>query len=280
MAILLCVEGNTSLIVWNSVVQALKWIWTLEPDDYSDPGAGFNDTSDLISNLNHSMWAIDSRFTTMYWNATYKWQSNFTAIENYTATHGFRSPEWNNQTGSLVRYMFDNAQVFVFQAHADTTGKLNAVSAPATNPRQRLERIFDVFNTTVMQFYIGAGVVLLVLAVMYWFNKLNKTVFEFGEMIHRVVVGFALIVVGIATVLGNKTTSGFKFVGSHWIIPIVVLCFAAGKSLSSGRFCDADDYQCYSWITFSSSCHTILRATLITAVGRWARPLSMIAAMA
>ena len=155
MAILLCVEGNTSLIVWNSAVQGLMWMWSLAPSDYSNPGAGFNDTSDLLSHLNQGMWSIDARFNSKYWNATYKWESNFTAIENHTATYGFRSDEWNNRTGSLIRYIFDNAQVFIFEAHADTVGKLNAVSAPAMNPRQRLDRIFDVFNTTVMQFYIG-----------------------------------------------------------------------------------------------------------------------------
>lgn len=228
MAILLCVEGNTSIIVWQTAVQALRWMWDLAPD-YSDPGDGFDNTSDLLSSLNQSMWQIDARFPMKYWNATYKWQSNFTAIENYTATYGFRSDEWNTRTGDLIRYIFDNAQVFVFEAHADTLGKLNAVSTPASNPRQRLERIHAVFDTAVMQFYIGAGAVLLVLAVMYWFNKLHKTKYEFGEIINRVVVGFALMIVGVATVIGNKSMSGFKFVGSAWIIPVVVFCYVAGK---------------------------------------------------
>jgi hypothetical protein len=227
MAILLCVEGNTSLIVWNSVVEALKWIWSLAPSNYTDPGDGFSDTSDFIRYLNNSMWAIDARFTSKYWNATYKWQSNLTAIENYTATYGFRSDLWNNRTGDLIRHMFDSAQVFVFESHADTVGKLNSVSAPATDPYQRLVRVFDVFNTTVMQFYIGAGAMLLTLAVMYWFNKLHKTKYEFGEMINRLVVGFGLIIVGVAAVIGDSSTTGFKFAASEWVIPIVVLCFVS-----------------------------------------------------
>lgn len=235
MAILLCVEGNTSLIVWNTAVTALHWMWDLAPS-YSDPGDGFDSTSDLLTSLNQSMWQIDARFPMKYWNATYNWQSNFTAIENYTATYGFRSDEWNTRTGELVRYIFDNAQVFVFEAHADTLGKLNAVSAPATDPRQRLERIYAVFDTAVMQFYIGAGAVLLVLAVMYWFNKLHKTKYEFGEIINRVVVGFALMIVGVATVIGNKSMSGFKFVGSAWVIPVVVFCYVAGEYPKACRF--------------------------------------------
>ncbi|CAO2653769.1 Nn.00g031800.m01.CDS01 [Neocucurbitaria sp. VM-36] len=227
MAILLCVEGNTSLIVWNSAVQGLKWMWSLEPNNYSDPAAGFNDTSHYLSYLNQSMYDIDARFKSKYWNATYDWGRNFTTIENYTATYGFRTEEWNNRTGNVVRYLFDTAQVFVFEAHADSLAKLNAVTAPSSNPRYKLDRIFDVFNVTMMQFYIGAGAMLLVLAMMYWFNKLHKTKYEFGEMINRVVVGFTLMIVGVAAVIGDKTINGFKFRLSHWVIPIVVLLFVA-----------------------------------------------------
>ncbi|KAJ4364694.1 hypothetical protein N0V83_009291 [Neocucurbitaria cava] len=227
MAILLCVEGNTSLIVWNSAVQALKWMWSLEPSNYSDPAAGFNNTSDYLSFLNTSMYNIDSRFKSKYWNTTYDWGRNFTAIENYTATFGYRTEEWNNRTGDVIRYLFESAQVFVFEAHADSLAKLNAVTAPSSGPRYKLDRIFDVFNVTVMQFYIGAGAMLLILAMMYWFNKLHKTKYEFGEMINRVVVGFTLIIVGVAAVIGDKTTGGFKFSLSEWVIAIVVLLFVA-----------------------------------------------------
>ncbi|KAL1795662.1 hypothetical protein ACET3X_005886 [Alternaria dauci] len=225
-AILLCVEGNTSLIVWNSAVQALKWMWSLKPDDYSKPADGYSDTASYIDHLNQSMIAINSRFTSQYWNATYNWNTNFTAIENYTATYGFKSEEWNNRTGDVVRHMFDRAQVFVYEAHDDSLAKLNAVTSPTASPRIKLDAVSEVFDTTTMQFFIGAGCVLLVLAIMYWFNKIHKTKYEFGEIINRVVVGFTLIILGVSAVIADRTTSGFKFKGSHWIIPIVVLFFA------------------------------------------------------
>jgi hypothetical protein len=175
------------------------------------------------------MIAVNGRFKSKYWNTTYNWNTNFTAIENYTATYGFKSDEWNNRTGDVVRYMFDRAQVFVYEAHADSLAKLNAVTSTTTSPRVKLDAVSDVFNTTTMQFFIGAGCVLLVLAIMYWFNKIHKTKYEFGEIINRVVVGFTLIILGVSTVIADKTTNGFKFKGSHWIIPIVVLFFAGGK---------------------------------------------------
>ncbi|KAI4631067.1 hypothetical protein J4E83_002595 [Alternaria metachromatica] len=228
-AILLCVEGNTSLIVWNSAVQALKWIWSFKPENYYDPANGYSDTSSYIDYLNQSMNAINGRFKSKAWNTTYNWNTNFTAIENYTATYGFKSDEWNNRTGDVTRHMFDRAQVFVYEAHYESLAKLNAVAATTASPRNKLDAVSDVFNTTTMQFFIGAGCLLLVLAIMYWFNKIHKTKYEFGEIINRVVVGFTLIILGISVVIADKTTSGFKFKGSHWMIPMVVLFFAAGK---------------------------------------------------
>ena len=231
-AILLCVEGNTSIIVWNSAVQALKWIWSIRPEDYSNPADGYSDTDSFLDYLNKSMIDVNGRFKYKYWNATYNWNTNFTAIENYTDTYGFRSEEWNSRTCEVVRHMFDRAQVFVYEAHADSLAKLNAVTSTSTSPRAKLDAVSDVFNTTTMQFFIGAGCVLLVLAIMYWFNKVHKTKHEFGEIISRVVAGFILIILGITVVIADKSESGFKFKGSHWIIPIVVLFFAGGKYLA------------------------------------------------
>ncbi|KAF3051838.1 hypothetical protein E8E11_007927 [Didymella keratinophila] len=233
MAIVICVEGNTSLIVWNSAVQALKFMWSLECEDYSNPADGFDGANAYVVYLNNSMDSINNRFRSKKWEKNHDWNLNLTAINNYTEMYGFQSETWNNKTGDLVRTLFTKAQVFVFEAHSDTLAKLNAVTsvnlAATRNSQQeassRLEAIYDVFNVTVMSFYIGAGAMLLVLAILYWFNKMHKTKYEFGEMINRVVVGFALIIVGVATVIGDKSTKGFKFVTSHWMIAIVVLSF-------------------------------------------------------
>jgi hypothetical protein len=233
MAIVICVEGNTSLIVWNSAVQALKFIWGLDGEDYSHPAKDFDSSAAYITFIDSSMKSIDRRFRSKKWEKAYDWNLDLTQIANYTEKYEFKSETWNNMTGEVVKNLFTRAQVFVFEAHSDTLAKLNAVTpvnAVFTSntheaTKERLEAIYDVFNVTVMSFYIGAGAMLLVLAILYWFNKMHKTKYEFGEMINRVVVGFALIIMGVATVIGDKSTDGFKFSASHWIITIVVLCF-------------------------------------------------------
>ncbi|KAG9195320.1 hypothetical protein G6011_00441 [Alternaria panax] len=245
-AILLCVEGNTPLIVWNSAVQALKWIWFLKPDDYSNLADGYSNTTSYIDYLNQSMIAVNGRFKNKCWNTTYNWNANFTTIENYTATYGFKSEEWNNRTGNVVRHMFDRAQVFVYEAHADSLAKLKAVISTATSPRVKLDAVSDVFNTTTMQFFTGAGCVLLVLAIIYWFNKIHKIKYEFGEIINRVVVGFTLIILGVSTVIADKTNNGFKFKGSHRMILIVVLFFAGVLFLDNILLLVAQYTSCHS----------------------------------
>jgi hypothetical protein len=199
MAIVICVEGNTSLIVWNSAVQALRFIWGLESEDYSHPADKFDNSTEYIDFIKSNMYKIDHRFRSKRWEKAYDWNRNLTSIANFTEEYGFKSDMWNNRTGELVKTLFTRAQVFVFEAHSDTLAKLNAVTpvdAVFTRNTQeatqeRLEAIYDVFNVTVMSFYIGAGAMLLVLAILYWFNKMHKTKYEFGEMINRVVVGFA-----------------------------------------------------------------------------------------
>ena len=233
MAIVICVEGNTSLIVWNSAVQTLRFIWSLGSEDYDHPAEKFNNSAEYIDFINISMNNIDDHFRSKKWEKAYNWNPDLALIANYTEQYEFKSELWNNKTGDLVRNLFTRAQVFVFEAHSDTLAKLNVVTpvdAVFTRNNQeatkeRLNAIYDVFNVTVMSFYIGAGAMLLVLAILYWFNKMHKTKYEFGEMINRVVVGFALIIVGVATVIGDTTTEGFKFAASNWIITIVVLCF-------------------------------------------------------
>lgn len=106
---------------------------------------------------------------------------------------------------------------------------MSKMLAVMPKPGEELYAVYRVFDVAVLYFYSGAAAVLLILAICYWFGKLHKTKYEFGEMINRTLVGFTLLVIGIATVLSDKTEQGFKIAASNWIIPIVVMAFAFGK---------------------------------------------------
>jgi hypothetical protein len=237
LAMVLCVEGNTSLIVWNSAVQALNFIRSASPTNPSDPAANFESSSDFIAFLNKTMHDINDRFKSVEFNSTYDWGRNLTAIENLTTSDGFKSDTWNNKTGDLVIQMFDNAQILAFEAHKETLSTISAVRDRAPTPRLKLEAVFDVFDVTVLQFYMGAGSMLLLLAAIYWFNKKNKTKMEIGDMVTRVVVGSVGILFGLIAVMANKGVNGYKFVASSWIVAMADFAFLLGESCISWKLC-------------------------------------------
>jgi hypothetical protein len=227
VAILLCVEGNTSLIVWNSVVQGLKFVWSLKPANMASPGLAFATSAEFINNLNASMYKIDNQFKSKSWKSSYNWNTDLATIANISSTYDFKSSQWNNATEPIIKKIFNAASVFIFEAHSETLYKMLAVVPSAKDP-QALVRTYAVFDVVILYFYVGAGSMLLLLATMYWFGKLHKTKYEFGEMINRTLIGFVLIMVGIVGVLADKSEYGFKFAASSWVIPSVVFGFLIG----------------------------------------------------
>lgn len=224
VAILLCVEGNTSLIVWNSAVQGLKFVWTRKPMlDQGWPSLAFASSDAFISTFNSSMWAIDRQFQTKSWATSYNWTSDLTAISNVSSTYPFRSPSWNNAVAPIIHKAFQAASVFVFESHQETLSNMIAIMP---KPGDELNAVYRVFDVAVLYFYSGAAAMLLILAICYWFGKLHKTKYEFGEIINRTLVGFTLLVIGVSTVLSDRSETGFKIAASNWIIPVVVIGFA------------------------------------------------------
>ena len=61
--------------------------------------------------------------------------------------------------------------------------------------------------------------------LQYWFGKLHKTKYEFGEIINRVIIGFLIPAVGVVATLTDRSLRGFKFAASNWLIPIVLFGF-------------------------------------------------------
>ncbi|KIW01884.1 uncharacterized protein PV09_06731 [Verruconis gallopava] len=225
IAILLTVEGNTALIVWNSVVQGFKFVWARQPQPADAPGTNFASSQDFINFINASMVAIDKQFSSSKWSVEYPWRGNLTALANISSTYPFKSAEWNNATAAIVNRMFTSAKLFIVTSHKETMDKIVAIMPTITDDQAALNSIYGVFDIVVLYFYVCAGGMLLILAIMYWFGKLHKTKYEFGEMINRTIMGFVIPVVGVTASLTNKSETGFKFVASNWLIPTVMLGF-------------------------------------------------------
>lgn len=229
VAILLCVEGSTSMIVWNSAALGLRRVWSLRPADLSQPGAAFASSNDFISNLNSSMLTIEKHYKSKVFSSLYNYNADISIIANISQKFPFKSAEWNAAASPTVDKIFLSASSFVFQAHSETMSKMLTVAQTPADP-YRLIGTYAVFDTVMLYFYLGAASMLLILGIMYWFGKLHKTKYEFGEIINRTFVGFILGIFGVTVMLSDKSESGFKFRASEWIIAIVVASFFFGKS--------------------------------------------------
>jgi hypothetical protein len=169
VAILLTVEGNTSLIVWNSVVQGLKYIWRHQPLPKDAPGTAFATSGDFINFVNASMVAIDKQFKGASWATEYPWGANLTTLANISSTHEFKSAEWNNATIPILNRMYTSAELFIFLSHKETMDKVTAAGplvANAGDGEAALQTIYAIFDVVVLYFYVCAGGMLLTLAIM------------------------------------------------------------------------------------------------------------------
>ena len=144
-----------------------------------------------------------------------------TASSNLT----FKSTEWNDAVVPLLWDMYTNAELFVFLSHKETTDKIVAALDMIEAAEDTMVAIYGIFDVVILYFYFCAGGMLLILAVMvgcspllciahtnydiqYWFGKLHKSKWEFGEIINRMLLGFIIPVIGVVAILMNKKTTG------------------------------------------------------------------------
>jgi hypothetical protein len=70
--------------------------------------------------------------------------------------------------------MFTSAELFIFTSHKETMDKMIAVMPKITDDEAALKAIYAVFDVVVLYFFVCAGGMLLVLALLYWFGKVRK----------------------------------------------------------------------------------------------------------
>lgn len=225
-AIVLTVEGNTSLIPWNSAVQGLKLVWSLRPGPDDAPSTSFASNSAFVSYLNDSMWEISNHFKAYKLADEYDWTTNLTSINDIAQNVTFNSGDYFSQTSPIIDGMFDYTENFVFKAHDATMSKmLKATSSKATTAHDSLDSIYEIYDIITLYFYIAAGATLLLLSAMYWFGKPHHTRSEAGGPIVRMIVGSLLIASGCLAVFVDKGTTGYKFQESSLLIPVVALAY-------------------------------------------------------
>lgn len=217
VAILLTAEGSTLLIIWNEIIQNQDWmVNNLWPPD------SFATAQDYAQSFLTNLTDFDNTFKTMALLDSY----NYTAAALNITHLNISTDAGYNEAYNIYADMWTAVEVFLFENFkVETPSSLSATASEA----DKNAALADVFWTVFIYYMIAAGSLLIVLGILYWFGKTNKSKWEFGSIAVRVTVGISLTLVTISTMY----MTGLYLFWSPWMIPMVVIIYFIGKATSS-----------------------------------------------
>lgn len=188
VALLLTVEGSSALILWNIIVHSTDDLWNLYPVySYSDFPTDYASARDVVTYTNETIIEFAERFKAGALDSAVNYQVDLDKILNLKPRFG--SVEWNDQAGEICDDLWTQIENFVFENFGIEVPEHTQKGTSATAEASQNDALYNVFSTVFLYFYIAAGVFLVILAVMYWFGKTNKSRGEWGSMAVRVFAG-------------------------------------------------------------------------------------------
>lgn len=229
LALLLTVEGAPTLILWNTSKRfAIEWshLFAKNPMPWTP---GFVSNNDLCNSLSSSIVALNNSLKTnlmyddygkdlraigklnfntsnytVYFEAQNLTEKIYTGIETAIFQTFFSSaPESGNSTVSIKHKHYDTRLI---------DAKLGDISTTV--------------ETAIASFYLGAGLFLVLLAVLYCMSMGKKNREEWAATALRVVAGIGVTCTILAIYV--LPFSGYGFLRSVWLIPIVMLGYFIG----------------------------------------------------
>ena len=231
VAILLTAEGSTLLIIWNEIAQDIDWM----SNNLSDP-AYFTSSqayaSSLLTNLTNFEYSFKQKYLLDSYNYT-AGAANFSHLD-------FATTEGMNKAEDLYDDMLTKVAVFLFE---NFNVDLPPDASTGGSELTQLEELANVFWTVFLYYIIAGGCLLIILGVMYWFGKTNKSRWEYGSIAVRIAVGLGLALVSISYLFNTS----FNLFFSPWMIPMVVIIYFIGKA--------PFPFSLEAPLTLSSDCH-------------------------
>lgn len=223
LAILLTVEGQTALVLWEACRRGIIWFEGGFPS-VENPATGFSSTTDLVAAVNKSISDTGNHFYYAPLSDYYDPTPDIAKLQDITDE--FASSDWNETTSEILATIKANIEYFIFN---NFQAEASEEELDATKDIEKKVEIFnDAFQVVFEYFYIAAGCLLLVLAVMYWFGKTKKRADEWASIGARLLVGMALpCVSAVAFLEKNNSMTDFRFTRSGWIIPVVTFSYLA-----------------------------------------------------
>lgn len=220
IAILLTVEAQSALIIWNNCRRGISWFNVRFPNRLN-PAQSATSTTDLVNMVNTAVDGVAKRFYYYKLSTYYNPAPDVAKLSAVTAPYG--SAEWNATVSPILDNIRYNIQYYIFvNFQAEGPMEIEETSDPAL----KVALYNSGFQVVFEYFYIAAGGLLLVLATMIWFGKINKRIDEWLSIFVRILIGLGLPFVSILgfTEAPNSTDS-FRFREVQWIIPIVTFAY-------------------------------------------------------
>lgn len=188
----------------------------------TDPALKYNSTDALVAQIQKTYDLADAKF---YYKSLedYYNPANFSLDLSKIAKpkNTFGSDAWKAEVGPTIQKMIDYIGYFIYQNFG------------AEGPYQKLKKEKDYgkkvilyengYQFTMCYFYVAAGVLSLVLALLYWFGRQRKTRTEWTSIGIRILGGVCLPLGIISPLTENGSRTGFRYNYPYLIIPIVAI---------------------------------------------------------
>lgn len=157
VAILLTVEGSTTLILWNIIKNLLNWLYYNLPcpgTNTDDPTFGFDTTEGLVSYINATIILFNTNFKNSNISASYDYNADLVALQNIKPS--FNSSDWIDQAYVIENKIFFGVYDFLYnQFNVEAPQAATSTDTGGSALDQTLAKIdeaaglFNIFNTVV-----------------------------------------------------------------------------------------------------------------------------------
>lgn len=157
VAILLTVEGSTTLILWNIIKNLADFLLVSLPcpgTNTNDPTLGYETAEDLINYINETIVAFTLNFKSGNISTTYDYNADLVALKNISAP--YNSSTWYDDAYILENKIFFGVYDFLYnQFKVEAPAKKTETGAGTSALDQTLEKIseaaglINIFNTVV-----------------------------------------------------------------------------------------------------------------------------------
>ena len=217
MGLVLAMQGNSRFLILKIGIDAFNYGVRPAFNDFNiDIIGAYNSSHAFVDGIRHNLTVFSGFFQHQSFEEYYNYDLNLTYIEglnwNSTTDQNTAFSLWQQMSFAAILFLFDVLGVEI----PDTEGNRSVLELEQTG--------LNEFNVTYLYYLIGSGFILILLGIMFWIGKRNKSVFEYASCGLRIVAGTVLALLG-CTYAGSSSVA-FSIYDHNWTIVMVLLIYA------------------------------------------------------